>query len=81
MRGTRIARVTFFLDGKRLKRITAKAGQRKFQVRINPRGRGFGVHRVTAKVEFEAASNTSARTLRLSFQRCKKGVVRPRFTG
>ena len=38
VRGSRIARVTFFRDGKRIKRITApKRGQRTFTVRINPR--------------------------------------------
>jgi hypothetical protein len=82
VRGSRIARVTFFLDGKRFKRITAPTGEGdRFSVSINPRGRGFGVHRVTVRVEFAADSGTKARTLRLSFQRCRKQVVRPRFTG
>jgi len=81
VRGTRITRVTFFVDGKRFKRLTAPAAGNRFTVRINPRDRGFGVHRVTARVEFETASGTRARTLRLSFQRCKRQVVPPRFTG
>ena len=82
VRGSRIARVTFFVDGKRFKRITAPNGEgSRFTVKINPRGRGFGVHRVTARVEFAAASQTKSRTLRLSFQRCRKQVVKPRFTG
>ncbi len=82
VRGARIARVTFFVDGKRFRRITAPNGEgSRFTARINPRGRGFGVHRVTVRVEFATASNTSTRTLRLSFQRCRKQVVRPRFTG
>jgi hypothetical protein len=82
VRGSRIARVTFFVDGKRFKRLTAPNGEgTRFTVSINPRGRGFGVHRVTARVEFAAASQTKARTLRLSFQRCKRQVVKPRFTG
>ena len=82
VRGSRIARVTFFVDGKRFKRISAPNGEgARFTVSINPRGRGFGVHRVTARVEFAAASQTQTRTLRLSFQRCKKQVVKPRFTG
>jgi uncharacterized repeat protein (TIGR01451 family) len=82
VRGSRIARVTFFVDGKRFKRITAPTGEgSKFTVSISPKRRGFGVHRVTARVEFVAASQTKTRTLRLSFQRCKKQVVRPRFTG
>jgi hypothetical protein len=82
VRGARISRVTFFVDGKRFKQITAPTGEgNRFTVSINPRGRGFGVHRVTARVEFTAASETRARTLRLSFQRCRKQVVKPRFTG
>jgi len=82
VRGSRIARVTFFVDGKRFRRITAPNGEgSRFSVRINPRGRGFGVHRVTARVQFAAGAQTKTRTLRLSFQRCKRQVVRPRFTG
>jgi hypothetical protein len=82
VRGQRIAQVTFFLDGKRYKRFTNAAGEgTKFTVKINPKGRGFGVHRVTARVKFAADSGTKTRTLRLSFQRCKKQVVKPRFTG
>jgi hypothetical protein len=81
VRGTRIADVVFFLDGKRVKRITAKEGQKAFKVKINPRKVGRGVHRVTAKVVFVSESQTKTKTLRLSFQRCRKQVVRPRFTG
>jgi hypothetical protein len=39
------------------------------------------VHRVTARVRFKAASHTRTRTLRLSYQRCRRQVVTPRFTG
>lgn len=80
VRGSRIARVTFFRDGKLVKRIVAKPGQRTFIVRVKPGG-AQGVHRVTAVVRFAAASQTRSRTLRLSYQRCRKQVVTPRFTG
>jgi len=80
VRGTRIARVTFFRDGKRIKTMTAKPGQRKFVLRVKP-SRAPGVHRITARVQFEAGSGTKTRTLRLSYQRCVRQVVRPRFTG
>jgi uncharacterized repeat protein (TIGR01451 family) len=80
VRGRQIARVTFFRDGKKVRTIKAKPGQRTFTVRIDPSGRQ-GVHRVTARVVFERASRTRARTLRLSYQRCRKQVARPRFTG
>ena len=52
-----------------------------FRVKINPRAVSRGVHRVTAKVVFVSESQTKTKTLRLSFQRCRKQVVRPRFTG
>jgi hypothetical protein len=32
-------------------------------------------------VQFAAESQTRTRTLRLSFQRCRKQVVKARFTG
>jgi hypothetical protein len=81
VRGTRIAQVTFFVDGKRVKRLTAPTSGNRFTVSINPRGRSFGVHRVTARVQFVTESQTATRTLRLSFQRCKRQTVQPRFTG
>ena len=82
VRGSRIARVTFFVDGKRVKRLTAPNGEgSRFTLKVNPKGRGFGVHRVTARVVFAAASQTRTRALRLSFQRCRRQVVAPRFTG
>ena len=72
--------MTFFRDGKRIKTITAKPGQRSFKVSVKP-ARRRGVHRITARVVFETGSGTRARTLRLSYQRCARQVVRPRFTG
>ncbi len=80
VRGRRILHVTFIRDGKRIKRIIARSGQRVFRVRIKP-GAAVGVHRVTARIRFRAASRTRARTLRLSYQRCRRQVVQPRFTG
>jgi hypothetical protein len=81
VRGSRIAKVTFFVDGKKRKTITAKAGQRAFKLKVRPNALGRGVHRVTARVQFVAESETKTRTLRLSFQRCARQVVRPQFTG
>ena len=49
-------------------------------VRVKP-GNRTGVHRVTARIRFRANSGTRARTLRLSYQRCRRQVVQPRFTG
>jgi hypothetical protein len=80
VRGRRIARVTFYRDGKRIKTINARRGQRAFKIQISP-ANTVGVHRVSARIRFRAGSGTRARTLRLSYQRCRKQAVRPRFTG
>jgi Prealbumin-like fold domain len=79
--GRRIARVTFWLDGKQVKRVVAKRGQTAFALKVNPRKVARGVHRVTARVVFAASSQTAPRTLRLSFQRCARQVVTPQFAG
>ena len=73
--------MTFFLDGRKVKTMNAKSGQRVFKLGINPSKYGKGIHRVTARVVFKAESGTKARTLRLSWQRCARRVVAPRFTG
>jgi uncharacterized repeat protein (TIGR01451 family) len=81
VRGRRIAKVTFYVDGSKRATIKARTGQRTFKYKVRPNGLGRGVHRVTARVQFVAASETKSRTLRLSFQRCARQVVTPRFTG
>jgi Prealbumin-like fold domain len=79
--GRQIARVTFWLDGRQVKRIVAKRGRTAFALKVNPRKVARGVHRVNARVVFKAASQTAPRTLRLSFQRCARRIVTPQFTG
>jgi hypothetical protein len=79
--GRQIARVTFLLDGRQVKRIVARSGQTAFALKVHPRKVARGVHRVSARVVFAAESRTAPRTLRLSFQRCARQVVTPQFTG
>jgi uncharacterized repeat protein (TIGR01451 family) len=79
VKGRSIASVAFYVDGKLLKRISGRRAT--YSIKIKPRSYGFGRHRVVARVRFVAASGTTARTLRLTFRRCAKGVVAPRFTG
>jgi hypothetical protein len=80
VRGRRIASVTFYVDGKKQKKVVAKSGQRVFRVKVRP-GSAVGVHRVTARIVFKASSQTKARTLRLTYRRCVRQVVTPQFTG
>jgi uncharacterized repeat protein (TIGR01451 family) len=79
--GRGIAQVRFALDGRTLKTVKAIAGRTVFKVKINPRGGGSKVHRVTARVTFTTASGTKARTLRYVYLRCPQQAVLPQFTG
>jgi hypothetical protein len=81
VRGTKIARVVFVLDGKTLKSVSKPNSAGQFAVRVNPATMRIGVHRLVAKVTFQTASGTKAKTLRLSFQRCGRKLALPRFTG
>jgi len=77
--GRSIASVTFYVDGKLLKRISGERAT--YAIKVKPRGYGFGRHRVVARVRFVAASGTAPRTLRLTFRRCAQDEGAPRFTG
>jgi hypothetical protein len=78
VRGAGIAKVVFTLDGRKVK--TVRSGGR-FVARVNPQRLRIGVHRLVATVQFTASSHAKTRTLRVSFQRCAKRLVSPRFTG
>jgi hypothetical protein len=79
--GTKVARVVFTLDGKRLKTLTRKNFRGTYAVRIDPRRLKVGVHRLIVKVTFQRGSGTKAKTMRLAFQRCPRALRAPRFTG
>jgi hypothetical protein len=79
--GREIARVTFFVDGKHRRTVTATGGRTVFSLRVDSLGQNLGVHHITAKVRFTPDSGATSRTLRLVYQRCSKAPVKPRFTG
>ena len=82
VRGTKIAQVSFYVDGRLRTRIAGRPGRTVFSTRIRaPRRTDTRVHRLTARVRFDAASETPARTLRLAYQRCPRAAARPAFTG
>jgi hypothetical protein len=81
VRGTKIASVVFFLDGKRVLRLHKPNLKGTYALRVNPKKLRLGVHRVVANVTFQASSRTKPKTARLSFQRCGRGLAAPRFTG
>jgi uncharacterized repeat protein (TIGR01451 family) len=81
IRGTKVQTVTFVLDGKTFKRFTRTNKSGLYAVRINPAKLALGVHRLVVSVTFQKGSGTKPKTMRLSFQRCGKKLVTPRFTG
>jgi hypothetical protein len=81
VRGVKIAKVVFKLDGKRVKTLTRKNFRGTYALRIDPRHLRLGVHRLVATVTFERGSATKAKTFRLAFQRCPRALRAPRFTG
>jgi len=48
---------------------------------MNVKRFAFGTYRVRVVVKFAKSSQTRAKTLRLSFNRCRAAAVRPQFTG
>ena len=77
--GRSIASVAFFVDGELVKRFTGKRA--RYSIKVRPARFGFGRHKVVARVTFVAGSGTQARALPLTFRRCARGAVAPRFTG
>jgi hypothetical protein len=81
IRGVKVARVVFRLDGRRIKTLTRKNFRGTYAVRIDPRHLRVGVHRLVATVTFQRGSATRAKTFRLAFQRCPRALRAPQFTG
>jgi uncharacterized repeat protein (TIGR01451 family) len=77
--GRSIASVSFFVDGKLVKRFTGQKAS--YSIKVRPSSLGFGRHKVVARVKFTAASGTKARRLPLTFRRCARQAIAPRFTG
>lgn len=81
IRGVRVAKVVFYLDGHKIKTLKRKNFRGTYAVRINPTHMRVGVHRLLVKVTFKRGSGTKAKTFRLAFQRCPRALRAPRFTG
>jgi hypothetical protein len=79
--GRRIVKVTFYVDGKKVKTLTKANRNGAWVLPMNVKRFAFGTHRVRVTVSFAKSSQTKAKTLRLSFSRCHSAVVKPQFTG
>ncbi|MEA2297357.1 MAG: hypothetical protein QOF77_293 [Solirubrobacteraceae bacterium] len=79
--GLSVARVTYYLDGKRLGSVSKRDGQGHLSITIRPAGLSKGkLHRLTAVTEPVAHSGQPVRTVRRTFAVCAKPTL-PRFTG
>ena len=80
VRGQRIARVSFYLDGRYIGTRTRPNKGAAYTVTIRGRKLRRGSHLVTARITYLAGSNPQTRTLQLAFARCARAVT-PKFTG
>jgi hypothetical protein len=53
----------------------------RFALPVRPNSLRRGTHRVLALTYFTSASGTKMRTIRVTFSRCARVSVAPRFTG
>lgn len=79
--GRAIEKVTFYVDGKKVAVVRARRGRKKFMLRIDPRRQSHRVHRVTARVTFNASSPNRSMTRRLTYRRTASASRAPRYTG
>jgi Prealbumin-like fold domain len=80
--GRRIVKVTFYVDGKKVKTLTKANGKGgTWSLPLNIKRLAYGTHRVRATVQFAKSSQTKVKTLRFSFDRCHAAAAQPKFTG
>jgi hypothetical protein len=71
VRGERIRRVSFRLNGKRLGSASVADWRGRYGVTVNPTRLSRGRHVVAARVEFLRGSGLKRRTVRVSFRKCR----------
>jgi hypothetical protein len=79
--GKRIVKVTFYLDGKKIKTLTKPNKGGRWVLPVNVSRLAYGSHRVRARVQFAKSSGTKIKTMRVSFSRCGAAAAQPQFTG
>jgi hypothetical protein len=77
VKGTSISKVNFSIDGKRVRTVKKSP----FSFTLRSRDYGVGVHRLTAKITFKRGTGTASKTEKLTFRRCAKKSIAPKFTG
>src|SRR3954454_8495582 len=77
--GRLISRVTFFVNGRRVRTVAVPSGGTRVTVSVPLRRSGAARQTVTARVTFR--NGAAARTLTARATRCAAAAVRPQFTG
>jgi hypothetical protein len=77
--GRSIRRVTFLVNGRRVRTVNVRASQRSITVSVPLSRRGTARQRVQARVTFR--NGAPARVLNTAARRCAQAAVRPQFTG
>ncbi len=79
-----VASVTFYLDGHKLKTLTAKnAHKGLLTIEINPAKLKVGAHKLVAKITMAATASKKATVAKrtVTILRCHGAAVTPKFTG
>jgi hypothetical protein len=71
VKGDRIRRVRFRLDGRVIGTTTVGDWKKRYGVMVDPVNLRPGMHRVTAKVEFISRSGLRPQTVKLDFRKCR----------
>jgi hypothetical protein len=84
VKATGVQSVTFYLDGHRLKALTARnAHGGLLTIQIDPSKWAIGAHRLVAKITMAHTSSNAARTASRTVRvlRCRAALLTPKFTG
>ncbi|HZX53117.1 MAG TPA: carboxypeptidase regulatory-like domain-containing protein [Ilumatobacteraceae bacterium] len=81
IRGRKMLRITFFIDGHAMKSVVRPKDNATYRYRVNVAKLKVGRHHLAVKVTFRSQSHTKSKTLRSTFQRCAAQRRAPAFTG
>jgi uncharacterized repeat protein (TIGR01451 family) len=79
--GKRIAKVTFLVDGRRVRTVTRADKQGRWILPLRVSSLRAGAHVITARVQYTAATGNATKTMRITFTKCAARSVSPQFTG
>ena len=70
------------IDGKKKKTFVGSGtGSQSFTYKIVTKKYKNGIHKLVATTYFSPASQTPTKRMRVTFQRCAKKSIKPKFTG